>query len=75
MTGVSPLTTAELRVLQYLPTQLSFPEIAGSLFVSRHTIKTQALAIYHKLGVSSRTAAVDRARTLGLLPELPVVTR
>ncbi len=75
LTGVSPLTTAELRVLQYLPTQLSFPEIAGSLFVSRHTIKTQALAIYHKLGVSSRTAAVDRARTLGLLPELPVVTR
>jgi len=43
--------------------------------VSRHTIKTQALAIYHKLGVSSRTAAVDRARTLGLLPELPVVGR
>ena len=75
LTGVSPLTTAELRVLQFLPTQLSFPEIAGSLFVSRHTIKTQALAIYHKLGVSSRTAAVDRARTLGLLPELPVVGR
>ena len=62
-------------MLQYLPTQLSFPEIAGSLFVSRHTIKTQALEIYHKLGVSSRTAAVDRARTLGLLPELPAVTR
>jgi LuxR family maltose regulon positive regulatory protein len=67
-----PLTTAELRVLRYLPTQLSFPEIAGGLFVSRHTIKTQALAVYHKLGVSSRTAAVDRARDLGLLPELPV---
>jgi LuxR family maltose regulon positive regulatory protein len=70
--GSTPLTTAELRVLRYLPTQLSFPEIAGGLFVSRHTIKTQALAVYHKLGVSSRTAAVDRARDLGLLPELPV---
>jgi len=71
--GVTPLTTAELRVLQYLPTQLSFPEIAGVLFVSRHTIKTQALAIYRKLGVSSRTAAVERARRLGLLPALSAV--
>ena len=67
---VSPLTTAELRVLQYLPTHLSFPEIAKGLFVSRHTIKTQALAVYHKLGVSSRNEAVDRARHLGLLPGL-----
>lgn len=68
--GYQPLTTAELRVLHHLPTQLSFPEIAGGLFLSRHTVKTQAMAIYHKLGVSSRTAAVGRARTLGLLPEL-----
>ena len=67
----SALTTAELRVLQHLPTQLSFPEIADGLFVSRHTIKSQALAIYHKLGVSSRTGAVERARILGLLPGLP----
>ena len=68
---VSPLTTAELRVLHYLPTHLSFPEIAKGLFVSRHTIKTQALAVYHKLGVSSRNEAVVRARHLGLLPALP----
>ena len=66
--GFPALTTAELRVLQHLPTQLSFPEIAGGLFVSRHTVKTQALAIYHKLGVSSRTAAVEQARAFGLLP-------
>ncbi len=67
--GHPALTTAETRVLHYLPTQLSFPEIAGRLFVSRHTVKTQALAIYHKFGVSSRTAAVERARIVGLLPE------
>ncbi len=66
--GRPALTNAELRVLRYLPTQLSFPEIAGGLFVSRHTVKTQALSIYHKLGVRSRTAAVDRARSFGLLP-------
>jgi len=53
----------------------SFPEIAGGLFVSPHTIKTQALAIDHKLGVSCRTAAVDRARALGLLPEPAGVAR
>ena len=68
----TPLTAAELRVLRHLPTQLSIPEIAAGLFVSRFTIKTQALAVYHKLGVSSRTAAVHRARELGLLPEMPV---
>ncbi len=63
------LTAAETRVLRLLPTQLSFPEIAAGMFLSRHTVKTQALAIYHKLGVSSRTAAVERARSIGLLPE------
>ncbi len=67
--GQPALTTAEIRVLHHLPTQLSFPEIAAALFLSRHTVKTQALAVYHKLGVSSRTAAVERARTVGLLPE------
>jgi LuxR family maltose regulon positive regulatory protein len=72
--GAAPaLTAAEMRVLRFLPTQLSFPEIAGGIFLSRHTVKTQALAIYHKLGVSSRTAAVERARSIGLLPEPSVV--
>jgi LuxR family maltose regulon positive regulatory protein len=62
-----PLTTAELRVLRYLPTHLSFQAMADELFVSRNTVKTQAIAIYRKLGVSSRGDAVDRATELGLL--------
>jgi LuxR family maltose regulon positive regulatory protein len=66
--GASLLTTAELRVLQYLPTHLSFPEIGGQLYLSRHTIKSQAVSAYRKLGVSSRSEAVARARELGLLP-------
>ncbi len=62
-----PLTTAELRVLACLPTHLSFQAMAEDLFVSRNTVKTQAISIYRKLGVSSRGDAVDRARELGLL--------
>jgi LuxR family maltose regulon positive regulatory protein len=62
------LTTAEVRVLQYLPTHLSFPEIAAQLFVSRHTVKTQALSAYRKLGVHTRGEAIAKARSLGLLP-------
>jgi LuxR family maltose regulon positive regulatory protein len=61
------LTTAEMRVLGYLPTHLSFPAIAGRLNVSRFTVKTQAMAVYRKLGASSRAEAVDRAREIGLL--------
>jgi LuxR family maltose regulon positive regulatory protein len=64
---VAPLTDAELRVLRYLPTHLSFAEIAEELFVSRNTVKTQAIAVYRKLEVSSRGQAVERARALGLL--------
>jgi LuxR family maltose regulon positive regulatory protein len=62
-----PITTAELRVLAYLPTHLSFQAMAEDLFVSRNTVKTQAISIYRKLGVSSRGDAVARARELGLL--------
>ncbi|HEX5586852.1 MAG TPA: LuxR C-terminal-related transcriptional regulator, partial [Acidimicrobiia bacterium] len=65
--SASPLTPAELRVLRYLPTHLSFAEIADVVFVSRNTVKTQAIAVYRKLGVTSRAAAVDRARAAGLL--------
>ena len=63
----SAVTPAELRVLRYLPTRLTFGAIADELFVSRNTVKTQAIAIYRKLGVSSRDAAVAEARRLGLL--------
>ena len=58
---------AELRVLRLLPTHLSFGEIAERLFVSPNTIKTQAHAVYRKLDASSRSGAVTRGRTLGLL--------
>ena len=57
-----PLTAAELRVLDYLPTHLSFRDIAGALLISRHTAKSHSVAIYRKLGVSSRTDAVNAAR-------------
>ena len=65
--GASALTAAELRLLPMLSTHLSFPEIAEELFLSRHTIKTEAKSIYRKLGVSSRSQAVGRSRELGLL--------
>ena len=65
--GASALTAAELRLLPLLSTHLSFPEIAEQMFLSRYTIKSQALSIYHKLGASSRNQAVTRSRELGLL--------
>jgi LuxR family transcriptional regulator, maltose regulon positive regulatory protein len=65
--GASALTAAELRVLPLLSTHLPFHEIAADLFVSRNTIKSQVLSIYRKLGASSRSQAVERARELGLL--------
>jgi LuxR family transcriptional regulator, maltose regulon positive regulatory protein len=61
------LTGAELRLLPYLATHLMFPEIAARLFVSRNTIKTEAVSIYRKLGVSSRSGAIERAVAVGLL--------
>jgi LuxR family maltose regulon positive regulatory protein len=61
------LTGAELRLLPLLSTHLSFREIGEELFVSRNTIKTQAISVYRKLGVSSRSDAIDRAAVLGLV--------
>jgi LuxR family maltose regulon positive regulatory protein len=65
--GSELLTTAELRILKFLPTHLSFREIAGRLFVSANTVKTQAHAVYRKLDAASRSEAVTRATQLGLL--------
>jgi LuxR family maltose regulon positive regulatory protein len=48
-------------------THLSYPEIGERLYVSRHTVKTQAMSIYRKLGVSSRDGAVQKAREIGLI--------
>jgi LuxR family maltose regulon positive regulatory protein len=68
MLGASSLTAAELRVLPLLTSHLTFREIGGRLHLSPHTVKTQAVSIYRKLGVSSRSQAVHHAQQLGLLP-------
>ena len=68
------ITEAERRVLAYLPTQLSFREIGEQLLVSRNTAKTHAVAIYRKLGVTTRTEAVNKARELGMVPASAVET-
>jgi LuxR family transcriptional regulator, maltose regulon positive regulatory protein len=62
-----PLSPGELRVLRYLPTNLSRREIASGLSVSPNTVSTQIRSIYAKLGVADRSAAVRRARELRLL--------
>jgi LuxR family transcriptional regulator, maltose regulon positive regulatory protein len=64
MEGLSP---GELRVLRYLPTNLSRPEIAGELSVSLNTVSTHLRSIYAKLQVTDRSSAVRRARELRLL--------
>jgi LuxR family maltose regulon positive regulatory protein len=65
--GVSTLTTAELRLLPLLATHLNFPEIGQRLYISKHTVKTQAVSIYRKLGVSSRGEAVQQLEGIGFL--------
>ncbi len=57
----SNLTTAEMRLMPYLTTHLSFREIGDRLHLSRNTIKTQAISIYRKLGVTTRGDAIDEA--------------
>jgi len=61
------LTLSELKLLQFLPDHLSFPQIAGEMYLSTNTVKTHARSIYRKLGAASRREAVQRARQLGLL--------
>jgi LuxR family maltose regulon positive regulatory protein len=61
------LTESEVRVLRYLPSNLSAPEIAAEVFLSTSTVKTHMRHIYEKLGAHKRTEAVERARELGLL--------
>ncbi len=65
--GAPPLSPAELRLLPYLQTHLTVPEIGARLFVSRNTVSTEVGSIYRKLGVSSRAEAVERAMAIGLL--------
>jgi LuxR family maltose regulon positive regulatory protein len=71
MRGAGPgpwsLTSAELRLLVYMPTHLTFPEIAARMYLSPHTVKSQAVSIYSKLGVASRRGAIEKAVVAGLL--------
>lgn len=62
-----PISPAELRVLELLPTHLSVGQMAERLCVSTNTVKSHSKALYRKLGVGSRAEAVDEARALGLL--------
>jgi LuxR family transcriptional regulator, maltose regulon positive regulatory protein len=61
-----PLTPAELRILKLLPTS-TYPQMAAALFISRNTVKTHRRSIYQKLGVTSRSEAIERAVDLRLL--------
>jgi LuxR family maltose regulon positive regulatory protein len=67
--GASTLTAAELRLLPLLPTHLSFRAIGERLYVSTNTVKTQAISIYRKLGVSTRSEAILCASEIGLLDQ------
>jgi LuxR family maltose regulon positive regulatory protein len=64
---VEELSPRELRVMRYLPTNLTRPEIAGELYVSINTVNTHIRNIYSKLGARDRSSAVQRARQLRLL--------
>ena len=59
--ALAALTPAELRLLPLLATHLAFREIAEQLKISRNTVKTQAISIYRKLGVSGRSEAIKAA--------------
>jgi LuxR family maltose regulon positive regulatory protein len=61
-----PVTTAELRILQLLPTS-TYLQMAATLFISRNTVKSHLRSIYQKLGVSSRSEAIERAVEFRLL--------
>jgi LuxR family maltose regulon positive regulatory protein len=61
-----PLTAAELRVLKLVPSS-TYPQIASALYISRSTVKTHLQSVYHKLGVASRSEAIERAVDLRLI--------
>ena len=65
--GASSLTAAELRLVPFLPTHLTYPQVGARLHLSRNTVKSQAISIYQKLGVSSRDEAIERLHEIGLL--------
>jgi LuxR family maltose regulon positive regulatory protein len=65
-TSGATLTNAELRLLPLLSTHLTFREMGERLYLSPHTVKSQALSVYRKLGVSSRSQAIQRVQQTGL---------
>ena len=67
--GAALLTPAETRVLQMLPSHRTFKEMGRDLYVSHNTVKTHAISVYRKLGVTSRSEAVHMSRRLGLIDE------
>jgi LuxR family maltose regulon positive regulatory protein len=69
---LEPLSGSEIRVLRYLPTHLSAPQIASELYVSHNTVRTHMRHLYAKLGTHRRFEAVERARALGLLAPSPL---
>jgi LuxR family maltose regulon positive regulatory protein len=69
---LEPLSDSELRVLRYLPTNLTAPEIARELYISVNTVKSHMRSLYTKLGTHTRAEAVARARALGLLAPSPL---
>lgn len=71
MALLEPLSEGESRVLRYLATDLSAPEIADALYLSVNTVKTHKRRIYAKLGAHRRGEAVAQARAMGLLTAFP----
>ena len=67
-----PLNDSEIRVLRYLPTNLSMRQIGSELYVSHNTVRTHISHLYAKLGAHTRAEAVARARALGLLAPSPL---
>ena len=65
-TLIEPLTATELRILKLLPTR-TYPQVAATLYISRNTVKTHLRSVYQKLGVTSRSEAIERAVDLRLL--------
>jgi LuxR family maltose regulon positive regulatory protein len=64
----SSLTAVETQVLGYLPSHLSFDDVASRLDLSTSTVRRAAISVFRKLGVVSRRDAVERALVLGLIP-------